>query len=62
MLHDITPRMQRLIVKLQRYDYDMWMPGKYLHRADTLSRALRCDRSGTGGVEQVSPIEPDLTE
>ena len=39
-LNDMTPRIQRLMLKLQRYDTKMtWTPGKYLYIADTLSRS-----------------------
>lgn len=39
-LDDMSPRIQRLMLKLQRYRYELsWTPGKYLYIADTLSRA-----------------------
>jgi len=39
-LTEMTPRIQRLMMKLKRYDFDLvYMPGKYLVMADTLSRA-----------------------
>ena len=35
-----SPRLQRMILQLQRYDLDVkYVPGKYLYVADTLSRA-----------------------
>ncbi|RXN30291.1 retrotransposon-like family member retr-1 [Labeo rohita] len=39
-LNEMTPRIQRLMMKLQRYDFNLvYTPGKYLVLADTLSRA-----------------------
>lgn len=39
-LNEMSPRIQRLIMKLQRYDFDlMYTPGKHLVLADALSRA-----------------------
>lgn len=41
-LNDMTPRIQRLMLKLQRYRHELvWTPGKHLYIADTLSRANR---------------------
>lgn len=42
-LNELTPRLQRLMIKLQRYQFDIeWCPGKYLIIADTLSRSVHC--------------------
>ena len=42
-LHKISPRLKRMLLCLQRYDLSLkFVKGKYLHVADTLSRAL-CD-------------------
>lgn len=39
-LHDIPPRLQRIMLRLQPYDLKVtYKPGKYLYIADTLSRA-----------------------
>jgi transposase InsO family protein len=39
-LNEMSPRIQRLMLKLQQYDTKMtWIPGKYLYIADTLSRS-----------------------
>ncbi|KAI7790353.1 hypothetical protein IRJ41_020250 [Triplophysa rosa] len=39
-LNDMSPRIQRLMMKLQRYDFKLiYTPGKYLVLADALSRA-----------------------
>ena len=39
-LSKMTPRIQRLMMKLQRYDFDLvYTPGKHTVLADTLSRA-----------------------
>lgn len=39
-LNEMSPRIQRLIMKLQRYDFDLiYTPGKHLVLADALSRA-----------------------
>lgn len=39
-LNEMSPRIQRLIMKLQRYDFELiYTPGKHLVIADTLSRA-----------------------
>lgn len=36
----MAPRIQRLMMKLQRYDFDpIYTPGKYIVLADALSRA-----------------------
>ena len=50
----MTPHIQRLMLKLQRYRYNMsWIAGKYLYVADTLSRAHFAKRhvSSTLGIE-----------
>ena len=46
-LGNVTPRLQRMLLRLQRYELDVrYVPGKYMYRADTLSRAhLPGDRS-----------------
>lgn len=42
-LNELTPRLQRLMIKLQRYQFEIeWCPGKYLVIADTLSRSVDC--------------------
>lgn len=42
-LHKISPRLQRMLLCLQKYDLSLkFVKGKYLHVANTLSRAL-CD-------------------
>ena len=39
-LSEMSPRIQRLMMKLQRYDFDlMYTPGKHMVLADALSRA-----------------------
>lgn len=39
-LSDMTPRLQRLMLKLQRYSFTLiWTPGKHLYLADALSRS-----------------------
>ncbi|KAJ8335412.1 hypothetical protein SKAU_G00387540 [Synaphobranchus kaupii] len=39
-LNDMSPRIQRMMMKLQRYDLDLvYTPGKYIVLADALSRA-----------------------
>ena len=39
-LHQISPRLQRMMLRLQKYDLDVkYVKGKYLHVADALSRA-----------------------
>jgi hypothetical protein len=40
LLNDMPPRLQRMMIKLQRYDFEMkYTPGKFLYIPDTLSRA-----------------------
>ena len=48
-LGNVTPRMQRMLLRLQRYELDeRFVSGKYMYVADTLSRAyLPGDRSDT---------------
>jgi len=42
-LHKISPRLQRMLLRLQKYDLSLkFVKGKYLHVANTLSRVL-CD-------------------
>ena len=39
-LNEMSPRIQRLMMKIQRYDFELvYTPGKHLVLADTLSRA-----------------------
>lgn len=39
-LNDMSPRIQRMMMRLQRYDMDLiYTPGKYIVLADALSRA-----------------------
>ena len=41
-LNDLSPRIQRLMLKLQRYNVTLsWLPGKYLYIPDALSRACK---------------------
>lgn len=41
-LNDMSPRIQRLVIRIQRYDFELvYTPGKHLVLADTLSRAPR---------------------
>ena len=45
-LHQISPRLQRMLLRLQKYDLDItYVRGKHLHVADTLSRAHHPDCS-----------------
>ncbi len=54
-LCDTTPRIQRLMLRLQRYDLKFeYLPGKYLVVADTLSRA------SLSGTETTSDTEEDV--
>lgn len=48
-LNEMSPRIQRLIMKLQRYDFELiYTPGKHLVLADALSRAPEmCQVSST---------------
>ena len=40
----MSPNIQRLMMKLQRYDFDlMYTPGKHMVLADALSRAGVCN-------------------
>ena len=42
LLSKIPPRLQRLMLRLQLYDFKIkYVPGKYLYLADTLSRAYQ---------------------
>ena len=39
-LVSLSPRLQRLLLRLQKYEVNItYVPGKYMHVADTLSRA-----------------------
>jgi len=41
VIGDMTPRLQRLMLRVRRYDVDLvYTPGKLLYFADTLSRAF----------------------
>ena len=52
-LNNLSPRIQRLMLRLQRYDFIMtWTPGKHLYLADTLSRS--------NSQDQVSTTESDV--
>ena len=43
-LHQVSPRLQRMLLCLQKYDLDIkYVKGKYLHVADALSRAQMDD-------------------
>ena len=56
-LNDMTPRIQRLMLKLQRHNYNLsWTPGKNLYLADTLSRA----DLGKDGETPSEMSEPDV--
>ena len=45
-LHQASPRLQRMLLHLQKYDLDIkYIKGKYLYAADTLSRAHHVDCS-----------------
>ena len=40
-LHKAPPRLQRMLLRLQKYDLDLkYIPGKFMYVADTLSRAF----------------------
>ena len=65
-LHKASPRLQRLLLRLQRYRIAefTYVPGKYLYIADTLSRAYlqrvtndQCDLEGE--VVMVHALETD---
>ena len=48
----LTPRLQRLIMKLTRYDFDLkHVPGKQMHISDALSRAPLDDKIHTNDLE-----------
>ena len=54
-LSDMSPRIQRLMMKLQRYDFELtYTPGKHIVMADTLSRAT------TQSDTPVSSTETDV--
>lgn len=54
-LNEMTPRIQRLMMKLQRFDFNLvYMRGKYLVLADTLSQApTRNSESTTEGDVEI---------
>ncbi|MGH0128263.1 UNVERIFIED_CONTAM: hypothetical protein FKN15_034099 [Acipenser sinensis] len=55
-LNEMSPRIQRLMMKLQRYDFDLiYTPGKYIVLADALSRAPIANTVG-----DVSSTEKDV--
>ena len=56
-----SPRLQRMILQLQRYDLDVkYVPGKYLYVADTLSRAyIECDPT-CGAAEDIEVMVHSL--
>lgn len=37
-LHNLSPRLQRMLLKLMRYSFNLYVPGEKLCVADTLSR------------------------
>lgn len=46
-LNDCPMRIQRMLIRLQRYDFEMiYTPGKYMFAADVLSHALDQTESG----------------
>ena len=56
ILNEMSPRIQRLMMKLQRYDFDLiYTPGKYIVLADALSRAPVANTVG-----EVSSTEEDV--
>ena len=51
-LHVAPPRLQRMLTKIQGYDFDiLYQPGQSLLLADTLSRLLNEAKSGDGEVD-----------
>ena len=49
-----TPRLQRMLLQLQRYSLEvMFVPGKYMYVADTLSRAYLSDNSICGTPDDI---------
>ena len=62
-LADASPRIQRLMLKLLRYDITMeWTPGKNLHIPDTLSRAFlkNSDKNDEELTYHVNAVLEDL--
>ena len=54
-LCDMLPWIQRLMMKLQRYDYELtYVPGTQMFIADTLSRAAPCGIHNTESEEDVA--------
>lgn len=59
-LNDMSPRIQRMMMTLQRYDFDLiYTPGKYIVLADTLSRAPELN-SGTAENTAAEDIETHI--
>ena len=55
-LSQATPRLQRLLLRLQKYDFDLeYVPGKYLVTADTLSRAFT-DKNSHSSTENAVEV------
>lgn len=56
-LSEMSPRIQRLMMKLQRYDFELiYTPGKYIVLADALSRA-----TSDSETHHKSSTEADVT-
>lgn len=59
-LNDMSPRIQRMMMTLQRYDFGLkYTPGKYIVLADTLSRAPELN-SGTAEHTAAEDIETHI--
>ena len=60
-LNELTPRLQRLMLKLQRYQFKIeWCPGKYLVVADVLSRCVNYVDVNSIECEQELQAQTDL--
>ena len=58
-LIEMLPRIQHLMLKLQRFDFDLiCTPGKHIVLADTLSRAPLIDCVSSTGEDVILPV-PD---
>jgi len=56
-LNEMTPRIQRMMMRLQKYTYELsYKPGKYLVVADALSRARPAQGLNTDGTEEDEDI------